>query len=471
MGIAERTKNERWYDSALAFIAQMQTKIGGIDGALNTVVRIDNTFRRHNVLVNIATDQSRAGDTAGALRTANRIVDAFDRRRGLAAIVAERTKAMDIAGAVFVAEQIKDPFHRGETMGNIASAQADAGDIIGALQTVEQIDYEFWRYRSLAAVAVVQGRLGDEAGANTTFSAAQRVAKQLDGARERASAIAYIAVSRAILAAEVEDGAKARSIIEAAIGTVERAGDGFLFEKEIAAAQGKAGDIEGALESWRSSVSRYGVLEAIANAMIEAGELAGALELADRINGVAQRDDLRNRKTSEPITESRSKSSGSDLNISSGKSRIVLVPVPGQKETNWRTAALAAIAEAQVKADDFSGALETVERIIGDPEERARLLAIIIVMQAGSGDLSGAAGVVEQVDDAQLRSLAAWGAIMNMSALEGDDIMGALSSVAGDPIGALEVVEYIDDTLMRISALAHIAVAVAGGHQWTSREH
>ena len=470
--IAERAGDESSFANKLATIAAVQTEMGDIDGALNTAARIENTLRRNEVLTNVATVQAKAGEIEGALRTAHRIFGTYDRNRSLAAIVAERTKAMDIAGAVFAARQVNDAFHRGEALSDIASVQADAGDIPGAFQTVEKIDYRFWRYRSLATVAIAQGNLGDEAGANATFAAAKKVAQQLDDASERASAMAFIAVSRAVMAVETKNKARARSMIDAAIRTADHASVRFMLENDIAVAQAKAGDIEGALESWRHSSNKYSVLDAIATEMIDIGELVGALELADRVNGVARRDDLRNRKTSEPIAESRSKSSGSGPNISSSNtiqtpSGFVLVPVPGQKETNWRTAALAAIAEAQAKAADFSGAQRTVERIIDDPAERDRLLTIIAVMRAGTGDFPGASRVIEQIDNTENRDMVAMAAVMGIQAMEeGDNIIGSLTRTARDATGALQLAAHIEDTGMRIGAFTLIAIGIAGA-KWT----
>ena len=466
--IVERAKDESSFATKLATIAAAQTEMGDIDGALNTADRIENTLRRNEALINIATVQAKAGEIDGALRTAHRIVGTYDRNRSLFAIVAERTKAMDIAGAIFAAKQNNDAFHRGKALSDIVSAQADAGDIPGAFQTAEQIDYSFWRYRSLATIAIAQGNLGNRAGANATFAAAKRVAQQLDDASERASAMAFIAVSRAVMAAETKNKARARSMIDAAIRTADHASVRFMFENDIAAAQAKAGDIEGALESWRYSLNKYSVLDAIATEMIDIGELERALELADRINGVARRDDLRSRKTSEPLTESRSKSPRSGPNFSAGKFRVTPGPaVLGQKETNWRTVALAAIVEAQAKAADFSGALRTVERIIDDPAERDRLLAIIAVMQAGAGDFPGASRVVEQIDNTESRDMAAMAAVMGIQAMEeGDNIIGSLTPAARDATGALQLAAHIEDTSMRIGAFILIAIGVAGV-KWT----
>ena len=471
--IAGQTEDERWYDSKLVFFATIQTEMGDIDGALNTAAGINNTLRRNDVLVNIAAVQAKAGDIGGALWTANKIVDThYDRGRSLAAIVTERTKAMDFAGAVLVAKQYKDGFKRGDALNSIASAQANAGDIGGAFQTVEQIDYEFWRYRALAAVAVAQGKSGDEAGAETMFSAAKEVASSLDDTSERAGAMAFIAVSRATMAAEAQDRTKARSMINAAINSVERAGVSLFFEREIAATRAKAGDIEGALESWLCSVSRYDVLESIATALIENGELTEALELSDQVGDLVRRNGLPRRKVCEALLEFKLESSEDGPDIPAGKPRLTLVPVPGQKkkDTNWRVVTLSEIAKAQARAGNLSGALLTSERINEYPRERDALLARISLAQAHTGDLSGAARVVERIADGELRDLSAMGAIMSMMSLE-EGVIGGLSSVAGDSVGASELVGHIGDIRMRVVTLAYIAIAVAGATNWTLRKH
>ena len=256
------------------------------------------------------------------------------------------------------------------------------------------------------------------------FAAAQSI----DDAVSRTWALPTIAAAQA-KAGDLDGAfATARSINDAK--------DRALALRRIASAQAEVGDLDGAFATARSidfAYPRAGALGGIAAAQAKAGDLDGAFATARSIDSAYSRAlALRG------IAAAQAKAGDLDGAFATARSIDLAYP---------RAGALRGIAAAQAKAGDLDGAFATA-RSIDDASVRALALRGIAAAQAEAGDLDGAFATARSIDDADDR---AW-------ALRG---IAAAQAKTGDLGGAFATARSIDDADVRVWALRDIAAAQA----------
>ncbi len=281
---------------ALSTIAAAQAEAGDIAGALQTAGKIDDAYNRPWALSTIAAAQAETGDKAGAratlaeaLQTARKIGKAYNRAWALSTIAAAQAETGDKAGArVTLAEalqtagKIGKAYNRPRALSTIAAAQAEAGDIAGALQTAGKIDNASDRAWALSAIATAQAEAGDKAGASATAAEALQIAEKIGGLIAPSRALSAIAAAQAVAG----DKAVVRAIVAIAENIAENIAAAPVIAPfhtatfiDIAAMQAEAGDIAGALQTAGkidNAGGRAQALSAIAAAQAEAGDKAGA---------------------------------------------------------------------------------------------------------------------------------------------------------------------------------------------------
>jgi hypothetical protein len=181
--------------------------VGQIDAALATAREIADDLQRSFVLSSIAGALEKSGETTPA-RTFERV---FAAARNLAApfrtlalisIASAQTKAGQTEAVLANARKIADAKDRDLVLGIIAATQAEAGQLKALLATLElkvalspggPSEIEYYRARALRSIAAEQARTGQTDTAASTFVSALDAAREIAGARDRASVLARIA--------------------------------------------------------------------------------------------------------------------------------------------------------------------------------------------------------------------------------------------------------------------------------------
>lgn len=290
--------------AALEVLAGEQAAAGEVDAAFDTVVAIDNPFRRSQAQAAIATARARAGDISGAIRAASRI--------GTGYWFTEDQHRLKIASGLVTRAGEFDHFWFYEALATIARIQAEAGDILGALQTAKSIPDAGGRSRAAARVAAVQARQGDIAGALLTaqrieaaygdleamvaiagaraaageFAAAHDLAGEIARAYGDSGGLVAVAVeqARAGLAADSRRTAAGIDNLHSRTQALAGISDALVRNGQVDAALEVAQTIPGAGD-------RAGAVGAMAVVLAERGETARALDLA-RIAGRRQQDEV-----------------------------------------------------------------------------------------------------------------------------------------------------------------------------------
>jgi tetratricopeptide (TPR) repeat protein len=255
-------------------------------GARETANRIEAKRQQGAALVQIATMQLRAGNIAAAQQTAALIRDQEAKSEILRQIVAISAARGEVTPARDMLRDIDDPFYlalavgdiavaevrasrndkanamvsrvrradRGQVLGRIALARADKGDVDGAVETLQKIDDDLYR-------SVMQGRL-----------AATRAVEQDTQAATKMFATAIAGV-------EAHSGdADRRALTFAQIGRLQAvSGDTQSAVTTLTRALREAEGLQ------RGDV-REDALDHIARGLARAGNAAGALQAAQRMN-------------------------------------------------------------------------------------------------------------------------------------------------------------------------------------------
>ena len=300
---------------------------------------------------------------------------------------------------------------------NVAYLRTRAGDIDGALIVARSVDDPRGRADIFAVIALEMAKAGGAQTAPDTFAAAVDAALADNSPDGRVQNLITIALAQT----EAGDAQSARDTLSAAlVAARDPALDSFeraVFFVEIASAQARAGDIDGALATVQifddaaSDVSGIRfmdgayttdrVLGIIASEHTEAGRIDSALALARGIGGAAERD------------------------------------------YSFRD-----IASAQAEAGDIDGALATT-RDIGDPRERDTALRDIASAQAKAGDYDRASATIQSIDG-----------VSDLNLVDLTNVVSALSQ-SGDFRGAMKTALEIGPRPDRVSALMSIAKHIA----------
>ncbi len=417
-------------DHALRDIVAVQVNLGDIAAALTTVEGIDAAEDRAVAYTHIAKAQAKSGD---------------------------REVARKAFGAAFEAAQgMENGFNRVKALRDILGAQVEVGDVAGARKVAETIvaenaeplDSDFLSVWVSARIATAQAKSGDRETARKTFAAALKTAQGMKDAPERDAALMVIVQSRL----EVGDLAGARNT------STSFRSDSPLVRAltSIAKAEAKSGDRETARKTFAAALKtargmkdvpeRDAVLMTIVRSQLEVGDVAGA-----RDTSTSFRSDflLVEALTSIALAEAKS----GHKQVARQDFAVALETVQGMEDVSERDSILWVLTEAQGRAGDVVGALNSLFRI--QNVEGYQIATIVTQAKANAREIVVALEIVERLPKGPKRD----GALST--------IVRALVDV-GHIGGALKAAEYMDDGQLRHNALGEIILAKVGMGDFTS---
>lgn len=300
-----------------------------LDEATESAVAIHKSELRDWVLGEILVAQAKAGLTGEALQTANRITDP----RLILVALRDIAEALASAGrpgeALSAAAIIPDPEKRLEALAAIAAIRLDRGDLSGAAETAQAVlrgrseAADSLKRISLAArAAVTLAKAGQRKQAEKELLAARSAAESSLGEARKNAALRFIAEAHADmgqpgmaldLLKTVPDASEHLPVLISAATAQARAGDAeealstagsiaavryrAVVLSRIGAAQAKAGDIRGGMDTLRKALgeaekikpvfARAYAHEKIALALLEAGRLSGAKDFTEAVDAAA----------------------------------------------------------------------------------------------------------------------------------------------------------------------------------------
>lgn len=250
---ANRIEAKRQQGAALAQIATVQLRAGNVAGAQQTAATIREPEAKSEILRQIVAVASARGDLASARGMLRDIDDSFYQAlaAGDIAVAEVRAGRNDRADAMVGRVRRAD---RAQVYGRIALARADQGDVRSAIQTLQIIDDELLR-------AVMQGRLAaTRAVAGEGNTAAQLFATAI------ASVEAY------------QREPDRRALTLAQLGRMQAvSGDRVTAVQTLGRASREAEKLE-------RGDRREDTLDHIARGLARAGDSAGALQVALRMD-------------------------------------------------------------------------------------------------------------------------------------------------------------------------------------------
>jgi tetratricopeptide (TPR) repeat protein len=241
------------------------------------------------------------GDFAEAARTYEAIPSLKEKARGCRPAARARLKEGDLPGALRAAEESRRlaidylaqrPPHRGrassmpdeigpdmfrdQILGEIALEQARKGDALGARKTAEEITRHYSRALIVAEAAAILARAGDRPSAKALIKWAFGLAEL---AGYRGFELMEIATAETLAG---ETGAARKTFLRA----LETVGPAVMNQSIVPAAQARAGDLEGAIQTVGAiadRAARQRALRSIARTLAKAGDAPKAVEIAGGI--------------------------------------------------------------------------------------------------------------------------------------------------------------------------------------------
>ena len=309
---------------ALQTVAVHQASVGEVDAAFDTVLAIDNPFRRSEAQAAIAAAVARSGDVPGAIRAAVKIATNY--------WFTEDQQDMKVASGLVNRSKDFDQFWFHEALGTIAEVQAMDGDLLGAMKTARAIPDADGRSRAASRIAAIQAGSGDIAGARATAAGIEVAYGDLD---------AMVAIAKATAAAGDFDGARVIA------GTLARGYGDHAALVALAIAQAERGLTEAALATAAGIETLDGraqALSGISLALAREGRLDDALAAVATIPARSDRARV--------VGEMAVSMAATDP----GRAIEVAAAHVGPRD---RDEIVVAVALAQARAGDVEGAIET----------------------------------------------------------------------------------------------------------------
>jgi len=397
----------------------------------------------------IACEEANAGDISAAKETTAKIRDENRKTEANWAVALAQAETGDVAGAKETAAQIPDETKEWVYVG-IAREQAKGGNTIAAKETAEQILGDYLRTCAYAAIAEQRARVGDARGAKEASILAKKEAEKIQSQSRRYEAYYEIGKAGEVLAAIAKTQLKEGKLEEAKATAEQIANAAEQTEAytALAEARAEAGDAAGARELIRLAISArreidYGWMKdwayekAIAKAQVKVGDISGAEATAEKITDPQGKFDVQM-----DIAEALA------LRGEVRQAEEVAEKVGGgdeQKESIFQIIAL-----AQAKAKDFAGAKDTIEKIM-DKEKKAVAYANMAECQAQAQHREEASKTISLAKSEAQSIRAGWWKDWTHFHICGVQVR------IGDITGAQVTAGFIDDTGSRASAYAAIA--------------
>jgi tetratricopeptide (TPR) repeat protein len=286
LAAVEQIREPAFRDWVLNDVVLAQIAADDVLGARETANRIEAKRQQGAALVQIATFQLRAGNVAAAQQTAATIRDRDAKSEILRQIVAISAARGELAAPREMLRDIDDPFYAALAAGDIAGAEVRAGNNDRANAMASRVR-RAERPQVFGRIALARADKGDMKGALETL---QKVGDDL----HRAVMQGRLAASRGVEG----DTDVSKKMFAAAIASVEaHSGDPdrrALTFAQIGRLQAVSGDNQSAVptlaralheaESLERGDEREDTLDHIARGLARAGDSAGALQTALRMN-------------------------------------------------------------------------------------------------------------------------------------------------------------------------------------------
>lgn len=261
-------------------------------------------------------------------------------------------------------------FDKAGIFAEIAAAQARAGDLPAAWATTNEITKQVAKSNAVISISAAQIERGDLAGAQSTVKGLQGITPFIGGS--------WGAV--ALRQAKGGDIASAR----ATASIIENDSSKAWTLSKIAIAQARAGDVAGAEATAKAITEDLPKVEAfgeIAVAQTRAGDKDNANQTFARAEAMANavKDELD--RNSALLRLAATQTSAGNV----AKARLIVRDMTSLD--NWR--ALRAIAKAQARTGDITGAKATANEI-ADNNYKATTLSDVALAQGSKGDRAGA---------------------------------------------------------------------------------
>ncbi len=290
---------------ALEALAVEQAAQGEIDDAFDTVIAINNPFRRTQAQAAIAVSVAETGDIPKAIRTAarigmdywfaagenpNKIASGLVARTGefdhywfydaLAQIAELQAKGGDILSAMQTAHAIPDQVGRGHALSRIAAVQAQQGQIDAALESARRIDAAYGDQMAMIAISDGMAAVGDH---DAALELALSIRKTYgDGAALTALAVRYAR------AEEFEQGLQTLAMIDV-LADLNQARAAVAMEFARAGQLMEALDLAAEIPDRNE---RFEAVEAMVVMLAAAGDPTSAMELAEAFAASSDLDEL-----------------------------------------------------------------------------------------------------------------------------------------------------------------------------------
>ncbi len=452
------SRDESFTPYFLSEVARVAAEAGNVSFALQTVDLLSSAKDKAKTLKNIACAQADGGDFTGAVTNASAIQDPYWQASTLNHIGGLQVKASNFSGALETVQMMQTPENKNSLRRTIAEAQADAGKTADALLTIEAIQEPLAKGSALRDIANAQVKRRNVAGAKQTLALALKATPLVTDVSDRAALRNQIAE----LQVTAGDIAGAKQTLVLALSDVHLVSNSDLkasaeVMSAIAVVQVKAGDIAGAQDSFRFALSqadriqdendKYHTKAAISNMQVDAfnvlvqtKDIATAESIA---NMILKPDDRCG--TAAQIAEFK-KRAGDEA----GGEAILAAARRDAMQTgdiNLRYEAIEKIANAQIDAGDYAGALKTSLLTAGEKWEDI-IDDSIAQAQSKAGDIPGAQKTIGMMHNAKFT---------------GDAQLNLVKAQlkAGDIVGAQKTASLIEVTGYKSASLEEIAEAQA----------
>ena len=333
--------SKRWWKETLGKIAVMEFLKGDEAGAKSDVQQLD-VEAQEQLLCEIGVHQVEAGKVTAARKTCDQIQLPYMKAQLLWEIAHAQAKTGDVQGARVTAGRIEDEEIAASIPGMFVDARLEAGDINEALRLARSLRGTE-RASKLLRIGEAQVRAGNKAAASETLKETTTAGLREQDLFWKATVLGKIA------AVELEGGLNATAIND--LESLHDVGRTRAAWCEVATAEARYGDLTTALKfAKRMGDDPACALRGISMQQVLRGDIEGAMKtihvapnLADVSAGTAE------------LAQELAKRG----DFASAKKLADKVKVTGADyEQGYLAPVLRAIARAQAKTGDISGALE-----------------------------------------------------------------------------------------------------------------